>query len=583
MSVTVPAILLQSPFWRTRRIETLSAFANGEPIKGNMLDVVAEEAEWLAAKTKGYAEQAPGEREDAVRHRRELAIAAAKLHSQIQNVVAAQRRANKEMEKARKAASEQAAKAQRMAEEAREKRERAERQRSQGNRNTGRAGEDELTRKWTELEERARQIKQDRLLAGNRAEGKKRDLSWLDDPESAAGLTRVSKAANKTISSSDISDRMRGEKERVERERRERYAKERAETDRQHRRWDEMVKGMAKEKRISTTKVPSATTARTTTVAGSSVMRDKAVLKPTKTTPVVGKAIRPRAASAASSFTSESSSSDSEPKFTAPKSMAELPWLMTPAPSSQVEAGPSTFAGSRLSDRPRPYNPFMDPSPLTGTLPPGRATSTSAQSNPLANPLPAAGPGAPASTPIQTAADLKDAMEQAEETFTEHIERLQESAVALAIEHDDMRRQIVRVEAKRKASRKERDRKAGALGLSVGKLEGRIGGLEFKDYYCADEWEWTHKNALLTVKREKIKDRTELNIREAVIIEFQIGSLERKSNTQDERTKAYSSVAAQYAQRTDALEAGLKDIMATLEKRGMALPQMETAKRQRTA
>lgn len=579
MSVTVPAILLQSPFWRTKRIETLSAFANGQPVSGNMLDVIAEEAEWLAAKTKGYAEQAPGEREDAVRHRRELAIAAAKLHSQIQNVVAAQRRANKEMEKARKAASEQAAKAQRMAEDAREKRERSERQRFQGNRNTGRAGEDEFARKWTELEERARQIKQDRLLAGNRAEGKKRDLSWLDDPESAAGLTRVSKTVNGTFAPFQ---RIWEEKERAERERRERYAKERAETDRQHRRWDDMVKGVAKEKRISTTKVPSATTARATTVTTSSVRRDKAVLKPSKTTPAIGSVMPSRAASTASSSTSESSISDSEPKFPAPKSMAELPWLMTPAsPSSQAEAGPSTFAGSRLSDRPRPYNPFMDPSPLTGTLPPGRAASTSAQSNPLTNPLPAAGPGAPASTTIQTAADLKDAIEQAEETFTEHIKGLQESAVALAIEHDDMRRQIVRVEAKRKASRGERDRKAGELGLSVGKLEGRIGGLEFKNYYCADEWEWTHKHGLLTVKREKIKDRTELNIREAVIIESQIGSLERKSNTQDERTKAYSSVAAQYAQRTDALEAGLKDIMATLEKRGMALPQ--AAKLQRTA
>lgn len=626
MSVTVPAILLQSPFWRTKRVETLASFATGQPISGSMLDVILEEAGWLATRTKGYAAQALYEREDAAKHRSELADAAAKLHAQIEGVVVAQKRAKEEekararkarekewakvrkaQEEARKAQEEEWAKARKAQGEAMErarKARKAQEEQKQQARNTkqeemmeARRAERERARKAQEDERRAQKLKaaEERVQRAMAWEieahkqlhggGKKRNLSWLDDLD---GSTRAddddASAASRAERIPTASTRRSTEKEysfgqmcelmeRMDRESRERQAKNDAETKRQKEQRDEVASPKAKGDRITIAKV-----ATTQSVPNSATKSSKTVLTPTKTTPVTKRSTPSLIADAKASVPSS-------------KGQAELPWTTTPSSSSsQAEAGPST-AASRTFDRSRPYNPLMDPYPVAGVIPPRPSTSTSVQpvaSSSRTSKLTATVPSDPTPpSPHTSAADLKDSIVKAEETLTEHIESLRESVTAQSIEHDDMRRAIGRVEAKRKAERAERDRKAGELGLSVGKLENRVCSLEFKDYYCADEWEWNHKQGLLAAKRQKAADRIEQNGREITIFEVlaapRVEDMERKSSTQDERTKACGSVVAQFAQRTDALEAGLKDIMATLEKRGMAVPQGTNVKRQRTA
>lgn len=552
MSMTVPSILLQSPFWRTPRVHTLSAFATGQPMSGTMLDIILEEARRLATKTKGYAEQAPHEREDAVKHRRELAKAAAKLFGQIAGVVAAQKRAAEEKDKARKVQEKEQETAQEKAREERERREKKQKV------------DEELARKLKEAEEWARKAMEPRIQEYKqlRGRGRKRDLSWLAHPEDTPRTGRASASlatgSGRSADKSDWYGQFWQEKERKGPECRERHAKK--QRDQQER--NGLVTSMGKGRRITTTK----------TVSGPLERRSKIVLTPAKTTSATRSTPPLIAAAKAAS---------------ASKQQAELPWINTPVASiSQAEAGPA--ASDLRFDRARPHDTLKHSDPNTGAGTASTSAPNTASMDRTSDPLPTSKPAdTTPSTSITSATDFEDEIVKAEEMFMEHIESLQESAIALAIVHDDMRRAIGRVEAKRKAERAERDRKAGELGHSVGKLEGRIGSLEFKDYYCADEWQWNHKLALLRVKFEKAKERTEGNAREVTILQVLAGDkapdLERKSETQDERAKAYGSVVAQFAMRTDTLEAGLKDIMATLEKRGMALPQDTSAKRQRTA
>lgn len=653
MSVTVPAILLQSGYWGAKRIETLAAFANGRPISGNMFDVVLEEAGWLAYKTKEDAEQGPYVLEDKTIEWQLLAAAAAKLHDQICEVVMEHRRVNEEKEKSRKALEEQHDERQRRemleqhrANERRE-RERGEdeeraKQRAEAEREVHRRLQEEREKRRMEPErdaqrrleeerEKNRKSEEERLKALERARAPKRekesssekdrklDLSWLEDPEGASRATR--KQAMREADKFSTLQARRKEEERKRawleeertREKRERRRQEKAENECHKRLWDEMVRKKSQESLPApANRAPPTPTARPTTASPSSATAPKAALTPAKTTPAptpastnlppqhmsaVPNAPAPRPSATNAQSKSTLVSSPASP--TAPKAAPQLTLTVTPAAiselksnpaavliatpasiSPQAETGPSTSASSRvLTDWPRPYNSSMDPYPPARRKPPA--------SEPSAPHLPAPRPPAQAmSTELRTAENVEDAIGIAEETLVEHLEGLQDSAVALAISHDDMRRQIVSIEQRRKAERATRDAQAAGLGLRVGKLEGTLHNLELVDQH-RDSLEGERAPEKQRLRRQKISDDIDIN---SVVLRFidkmagsKVEGLERRSTTQDERAKAYGSVITQYSQRADALEAGLKEIMGTLEERGMRLPEGGTAKRQRTA
>lgn len=648
MSVTVPAILLQSRYWGAKRIETLAAFANGRPISGNMFDVILEEADWLACKTNMDAEQGPYVSEEKTSERQQLAAAAAKLHDQIREVVLAHRRVNEEKEKARKALEEERDERQRreMLEQhranerrERERREEEERakQRADAEREDQRRLKEEREKRRIEQErdaqrrleeerekdrkaeaehlkglERACTLKREKELSSEK--DRKLDLSWLEDPEgvSRAAREQAMREADEISKPPTGREEEERRKAQLEREKRERRQREKAENERHKRLWEEMVRKKAQESQPApANRAPHTPTARPTAAGPSSTTAPKAVLTPAKTTPAptpastkpppkhVSAVHAPAPGPSATNAQSKSTLASSPASPTAPKSAPQLTLTVTPAAiaalksnpaavliatpasiSPQAEAGPSTSASSRVStDWPRPYNSSMDPYPPVRRQPP--ASEPSAPHPPAPRP-----PAQAKSTELRTAEDVENAIGIAEETLVEHFEGLQDSAVALAISHDDMRRQIVSIEQKRKAERVTRDAQAAGLGIRVGKLEGTLHNLELVDQH-RESLEGERAPEKQRLRRQKISDDIDIN---SVVLRFidkmagsKVEDLERRSTTQDERAKAYGSVVAQYSQRADALEAGLKEIMGTLEKRGMTLPEGGTAKRQRTA
>lgn len=550
MSITVPKILLESPFFHVHL--ALAAFVNGEPLRDATLDDVLDQADWVAGKTEGYCEQAPGilgTRDLSLDKRRQLAAVAATFRDQVRAAVTAQREASERQDKEKRDLKEKYLR--RLEEHGRREREERQRDRTvQEEQELGRVLE----------RERAEKREQDRQRAA---------LMWLDDPE---GSKRAAGARVQTTYEEFpmMRDRRLEAGAWEEHESREILKMKKAEHGRQLRLRDEMVKSKAKPRTV-TADVPAPGLAQPTDA--SAAASGKAILTPAKTTPGLV-SVQTSAVGGKKHVLPVSTAAHSTAAMLSP---GRDRWGLAAAPQP-----PSTAASASTSTpiKPEPSGsaPFRSITDVSRPL-----DSDTSRADPFA-PM-TAGPTAAAARPeIRTTADIELALSTAEATIVEHFEGLQDSAVALAIAHDDMRRRLVSVEQQQKAERVDKEREQGNLGMRLGKLEGRVRDAGLAGY---QDREWDSEQARLDLRRQEVWDRLSLADVALKAYDRSAGEdgrarLERTATTLDERRKACGSVISQYAQRTNALEAGLKDIVATLEKRGMRLPQEGSAKRKRT-